>query len=536
MTSASAPTHRAAPDPDRTVSTRAERWTITVLTVAFGLWLALWAVLVPAFQAPDEVAHLDAAIQLATGAGWPAPGSMHVTNAVLAAVQEQATRPASGWSTVTALLSAHPGVSTTVNQMSQHPPTAYLVDAGLLRVLHFGSLRWDHALVALRLADALAVTPLALLAWASVRRVTRSPRAGLLGAVALFAVPQLASIAASVTNDAPVLLLGGVVVWLTVRLLTGDTRRRVLAGLAAALGLLVSVKGTGLPAVPFVGLAVLVAGADRSRLGVRALRTVVVLAVAAALGGWWWVRNVVRYGTVQPDGYAGIRPDQPFPDGSGPSLAHFVDVSWGTLARTFWGSFGGRAQVSIGDTATALLTVLALVVVVGWAFRRRTPHGPAPEAGSARSALVAPGRRVLVVLAVFPALLVALQTASSWRAYLDTTQVAGTQGRYFFPAIVALVVLGAVAWRRLAGPGRGRRVVGTVLGLGGPVVGLVGLGIAASWFWNGARGPLTAAGVERYQASGSAPFEIVVVLGVAVAVTLTVGVLRAARTPSDPLD
>ncbi|PCN49274.1 hypothetical protein Csp2054_03595 [Curtobacterium sp. 'Ferrero'] len=529
MTSASAPTHRAAPDPHRTVSTRAERWTIAVLTVAFGLWLALWAVLVPAFQAPDEVAHLDAAIQLATGAGWPAPGSMHVTNAVLAAVQEQATRPASGWSTVTALLSAHPGVSTTVNQMSQHPPTAYLVDAGLLRVLHFGSLRWDHALVALRLADALAVTPLALLAWASVRRVTRSPRAGLLGAVALFAVPQLASIAASVTNDAPVLLLGGVVVWLTVRLLTGDMRRRVLAGLAVALGLLVSVKGTGLPAVPFVGLAVLVAGADRSRLGVRALRTVAVLAVAAVIGGWWWVRNVVRYGTVQPDGYAGIRPDQPFPDGSGPSLAHFVDVSWGTLARTFWGSFGGRAQVSIGDTATALLTVLALVVVVGWAFRRRTARGP----GVHRSAL---DRSGLVVLAVFPALLVALQTASSWRAYLHTTQVAGTQGRYFFPAFVALVVLGAVAWRRLAGSDGGRRVVGTVLGVGGPVVGLVGLGIAASWFWNGARGPLTAAGVERYQASGSAPFEIVVVLGVAVAVTLTVGVLRAARTPSDPLD
>ncbi|MEK6309621.1 MAG: DUF2142 domain-containing protein [Curtobacterium sp.] len=495
---------------------RTEGWTIAVLTVAFGAWLALWAVVVPAFQAPDEIAHFDAAVQLATGGGWPAPGTMHVTSAVLAAVQEQGSRPASAWSTVTGLLTAHPGPSSTVNQMSQHPPTAYLVDAVVLRALHFGSLRWDHALVALRLVDAFAVAPLALLAWASVRRVTRSPRAALVGAIALFAVPQLASIAASVTNDAPVLVLGGLVVWLTTRVLTGDGRRRVLATLALALGVLVATKGTGLPAVPFVALALLVAGPGtggsvRTGLGRRVVRTVLVLAVAGVVGGWWWVRNLVRYGTLQPDGYAGIRPDQSFPAGTGPSVLHFLDVSWGTLARTFWGSVGGRAQVSIGDLLTAALTVVALVVVVGWAFRR------------------SPGRRSVVVLAVFPALLVLLQTASSWRAYLDTTAVAGTQGRYFFPGLVALLVLSAVAWRRLCGSGRTRDVVGSVLAVALPLIGLYGLAVAAGWFWNAATGPASTASVAHYGASGPVPFAAVVVLAAVVAVTLTAGVVGTAR-------
>ncbi|QSB22743.1 DUF2142 domain-containing protein [Curtobacterium sp. 24E2] len=301
-----------APHP---VVTRSEAVRIAVLTATFGLWLVLWALVVPAFQAPDEPAHFDAALHVATGSGWPAPGTLHVSNAVRAAQQEQASGEASSWSTVDALLAAHPGDSETVDQMTQHPPTAYVADALVLRVLHHGSLRWDHALVGLRLFDAALVTPVALLTWAAVRRVTRSPRAAVFGALALFAVPQLASIGASVTNDAPVLLFGGLVVWLASRVLTGDLRRRTLLRLGVTLGVLVATKGTGLPAIPFVALVVLVggAGAGGLSLAARLLRTAGTLAVAAALGAWWWVRNLVVFHTLQPDGYAAIRPDRPFP-------------------------------------------------------------------------------------------------------------------------------------------------------------------------------------------------------------------------------
>jgi hypothetical protein len=498
--------------------TRREGLGVALLTAVFGLWLVLWALVVPAFQAPDEPAHFDAAVHVATGSGWPAPGTLHVSNAVVAAQQEQASQPADGadgWSTVGALLAAHPGDSATVDQMTQHPPTAYAVDALVLRAVHFGSLRWDHAVLALRLADAALVMPLALLAWAAVRRATRSPRAALVAPLALFATPQLASIGASVTNDAPVLLLGGAVVWLAVRLLTGDLRTRTLVALGVVTAALVWTKGTGLPAVPFVGLVAVVAGAGVLPLARRLVRTVVVLGTTAVLGSWWWLHNLVAYHRLQPDGYAAIRPPADFPPGEHPSVLHFADVSWGTIARTFWGSPGQRAQVSIGDLLTAVLTVVAVVVVLGWAFRR-------PRSG--------PDTRPMAwCLAVFPLLLLALQTASSARAYLDTTQVAGTQGRYLFPALLALVVLSALAWRRIPRTPAGRRVLASGVAVTAPGIGVYGLAVVAAWFWNGARSPVTAEGIDRYAATGPVPFAVVLVVAGLVAVGLVVSVAQVAR-------
>jgi len=490
---------------------RWERVAIAVVTATFGLWLVAWALVVPVFQAPDETAHIDAAVHLALGDAWAAPGDLHVTNAVEAAKTELATKPSSQWSTVSELLQNAPGPSATVNQMTQHPPTAYLAGAAVLRAVDFGDLRWDRAFIALRLADVLAVTALPLLAWASVRRVTRSPRAALVGGLAVFATPELASIGSSFSNDAPVLLVAGVVVWLATRLLTGDTRWRTTIALAAVLGALVWIKGTGLPAVPFVAVVVLFAGAGVLSLRQRVVRTVVAMAVSGGIGAWWWLHNWFAYGRIQPNGYASIRPPKDFPPGEHPTLGHFLDVSWGTLARTFWGSFGARAQVSMGDMLTAVLTIVVLVVLVGWAFRR------------------GPDLRVALCLAVFPALLIGIQNETSAGAYLRTTEVAATQGRYYFPAIVCLIVLSALAWRRLVPAGRARSWVAVALAVLLPAVGVYGFAVASAWFWNAALFPVTGRGLLRYTEIGPVPPAVLVVVVALVAVGLVVSVVQVAR-------
>ncbi|WIB14537.1 DUF2142 domain-containing protein [Curtobacterium sp. MCPF17_050] len=488
-----------------------ERIAVVVVTAAFGLWLILWAVVVPAFQAPDETAHFDSAVHLAVGDPWAAPGDLRVLNAVQAAAAQQGSVPRDEWSTMTELLAGAPGTSDTVDQMTQHPPTVYAAGAVVLRAVHFGDLRWDHAVLALRVADAVAVTPLAALAWATVRRLTRSPRAGLVGALALFATPELASIGASVSNDAPVLLVAGVVVWLVTRLLTGDLRWRTTVALGLTLSVLVWLKGTGLPAVPFVAIAVLVAGTGTLRLGQRCLRTVVTLGICATLGSWWWVHNLVTTGRVQPNGYTAMRPPADFPSGEGPSLTHFLDVSWGTLTRTFWGSPGIKAQVSIGDLFTAVLTIVVLVVLVAFAFRR------------------GPLLRPVVVLAVFPALLIIVQTATSARAYLTTTEVAATQGRYYFPAVLCLVAISAVAWRRVFP--RGRRVVAVVVAIVAPAIGLYGVAVAGNWFWNAAHPLPSGTAVERYRELGPVPPGLVAAVLVLVVVGLVVSAIAVARAP-----
>lgn len=494
-----------------------ERVAIAVVTAVFTTWLVVWALVVPAFQAPDERAHFDATVQLALGNAWAPPGDLRILGAVMTAQQQQASTPSADWSTMTELLRDAPGTSSTVDQMTQHPPTAYLVGAAALRVAHYGDLRWDHAIEVLRLVDVLWVTALPLLAWATVRRLTRSPRAALVGALALFATPQLASIASSVSNDAPVMAGGAVVTWLATRMLTGDLRRRTLLGLAVALGALVWCKGTGLPAVPFVAVVVLAAGAGTLPLARRVGRTVVAMAVAGGIGAWWWLHNLLTTGHLQPNGYEQYRPPKPFPPGEGPSLRTFVEISWGTITRTFWGSPGISAQVSIGDLLSAVLTLVALGVVVVWAYRR----GPA--------------LRAVVCLSVFPALLVAGQTWTSANAYLSTTFVAATQGRYYFPAVVCLVAISAVAWRRVPRTARGRRVLATVLAGGSVALGWYGLAVAASWFWNAARGPVSAEALDRYAAAGPGPAWVVGVLLVLVAAGSVWAVVRVARpVPIDP--
>lgn len=502
---------------DRPRVGRPEGITLGLVVAVFALVLGLWAVLVPPFQAPDEKAHFDTALHLAIGDAWVGPGDQRFLNAVQAAAGQAAagtdSLPAASRATVQELRAAHPGIDPgAVDQMTQHPPTAYLLQAAVLRTVGFEHLRWDHALLVLRLFDALVVLPLPVLAWAAVRRLTRSPRAAVVGAAAVLAVPELASIAASVTNDALTMSLGGLVTAVLVLALTGDRRPRVLLSLGITLGLLVITKGTGLPAVPVVALALLL-GPGAPAWGRRLVETAGVLLLAGAVGGWWWVRNLVVYRTLQPDGYAAIRPPQSFPAGQGPDALTFVDVSWGTVIRTFWGSFGSNAFASMSPWLLVPLTLVAVGVVAVLAFRR----GPA--------------RRTAALLAVFPVLLLAAQTSTSVHGYLTTTMVVGTQGRYLFPAVLALIVLSALAWRRLTGRTRLRRLLPVGLVVGMIVLAAVGLATARGRLVPGAGYAVWSDASLGATATGVLAF--VALLAAAVAV---VGVARLPSTPPDAVD
>ena len=424
------------PGPAAVPVRRRELVVVSLVTAGFALVLLLWAVLVPAFQAPDERAHFDAALHVAIGDGWPEPGDLHV----LAAIEHLA--PTDQTSLGDLLRQTDSADGDTVDQMTQHPPTYYFLAAGVLHLVHFQDLTVAAAVTVLRLVGALAALPLPFLAWATVRRVTGSPRAAVVGAFAVLAVPELASIAASVSNDGPVMLFAATTVWLAARLLTGDRRTRTAVALGVSLGLALLWKGTALPLIPFVGLAVVVGTTGRP-LPARLVRGVWVLAVAAALGAWWWVRNLLVHHQLQPDGFAALRPPQPFPTDTGPDPVSFVGVSWSTIARTFWGSFGGRAQWVVSPLFFETATVLGLGAVLVWGFRRGRGLGTA------------------LTLAVLPVTILLLQSWTTWSSYLHTTFVGGTQGRYYFPAMLAFIALSALAWRRAlrTEPGHRRAVV-----------------------------------------------------------------------------
>lgn len=498
---------------------RGERRAVIALTAAFALLLTLWACLTPMFAAPDEAAHYDAAEQLALGKGWPPAGDMDLLAITYAEQQQAGTVAAADRDTVAELIAQNPGNHDFVNQMSQHPPTYYGVGALVLKAIGFFHLRWDIGVMALRMLSVVMLLPLPFLTWATVRRVTRSPRTAVVGVLALFAVPQLAQIGSSVTNDAPVIVLGAVIAWLGARALTGDHRWRIAIWLGVAVALVCSVKGTGLPTVPFAAVALLVAGHGRLSWGARIGRTAVAGAVVAALGSWWWIRNLVLFGTLQPDGVSDIRQDRPWGRETSANFGDFVNVEWDRLSASFWGQFGAL-RYPMTQVLTDSLTVIALAVIVGWAFRRSAARTPA------------------LVLLITPAITLVIQLQNNFASYDSTQIIAGAQGRYLFIGLVPLIVVSAVAWRNLLTSSADRDRFGRIVRWAFPVIGVYGFTVAYRGFYENTHLQVTTHGLgllANLTPPGRTGFAAIAVLLVAAAVWAAVEVRRSTTRRTMPV-
>lgn len=403
--------------------TRAERHTIAFLTVAFVAVCGLWAVLTPIYAVPDEHAHLNSSIRLTQGLTWPAPGDARLKPEV-AGARAEGEIPAEDRSSFDELESDERGV----DQMTQHPPLYYGFGATVLTIVDYEQRRADQALLALRLAGLIFVVPLPLLVWNSTRRLTRSPRAAIVAAAALFAVPQLAQVLGGVTNDGMTILWCSIVAWLTIRWMTGDRRLRVLVALGVVLGLALLTKGTALPFIPFTALVLLIWPRDAG-LSRRCIQAFGALALAFVVGGWWWLRNIIVHGDLQPSGLAGTRETRPWEPGTGPDFVQYLDLLWSNMTVRFWGEFG-LLDYPLPEVLTDILSVVSVVVIAGYAYTRH------------------PRRLQTIVLSLLPLLLVLMLVANTWRHFVRTQLPAGMQGRYLFVALVALIAVSAVAWMR----------------------------------------------------------------------------------------
>jgi hypothetical protein len=495
---------------------RRPEWVLLgTVTLAWLAFLLTFALVTPAFGAPDEPAHVDAAFRLALGLGWPNGGEMHYLAAIRQIVEHPV--PAVDRPTVDALLAAVPGDSPAIDPMSQNPPTYWLVAAGILRVLRFGEHDWATSVLVLRVFDVLLVAALPVLVWATVRRVTRSPRTALVAPLLLFAVPQLAQVASGVTVWAPVILLGAVLVWLSVRVLTGDRSWWTTAGLAVAVTGLAALNALGLLAVPFAVLVLLLAR-DRPR-GRRALHAGVVVAAAAAVSGWWWVRTILVSGTLLPDALRGVTAVQPYPSG-GANPGAFAGRQWDGLTASFFGALGAN-QWPLPPTVVDALAVVGLAVI-GWSYARRSP-----------------GRRVVTITLVWPAAVLVATVVYNWRNYLGTHQGNGLQGRFLFVAVVALVLAQAVAWHALVVRPELRRRLARFGAVGALAIGAYGIGLTYRGGWEDTQFRVTPGGLSAMAGgslAGPAPIALVVGLFAVTAVAAVVLLWRTTAPTDGPLE
>ena len=419
---------------------------------AFAALLTFWATMTPAYRAPDEPQHVSAVLGLVQGQGWPKPGAAEIDpgvlrSAVLTGFLVSADQPTSRGNTLPGvhvatgrerppLYSAQrptppaerlpydalaaEGPTGFTNQMTQHPPGYYAAQAAVFVAVGAQDWRSDRQLALLRLGSVAMVGWLPLLAFLTVRRLFVSPVLGSAAAYLPLAVPQLAHVGSTVTNDALVVLLGAVLVTALAYLLTGSRHRLTLATVALALGLGLLTKGLVLPLIPAAAVA-LVVGLRRTglRWTATAVQSLLVLTGAFFVGGWWWLLNLLRYGTLQPNGLGTDR------SRGAPSvgLLDYGDRFAQEVNTSFWGNFGWL-ELPLPDVVTTGLALLtAMLVLLALADR------------AARIPLLTLGLLPLVSLA---ALFVALYTV-----HLRDGRFNGTQGRYLFGSL--LVLLAAVA-------------------------------------------------------------------------------------------
>ncbi len=419
-----------------------ERVLLALIVLAYVGLAVFYAVTVPVFEAPKEVAHFFYAKHIADTRSLPvqdprAPNLWAETGSqpplyyllVAAVISPVDTRRATDY------LWRNPYVNL------ESPP----VPGNKNYFVHTEREQWPYRDVSLAVHLARGVSILlgvltVLTAYALARGLFARGWTALAVAATLAFIPQFIFVTSTVTADALALFTGTLALWLMVE----TVRRGISYGRAALLGFGVALvalsKVAGILFLVPGAVAVWLAGREDRRRGVLSLG--VYLAVFLLTTGVWYARNQMLYG--DPLGltrllpYARYAPPSPAVD----ALAR--EALW--LLQSFWALFGWY-NVPIGPRAYLLLhvveTIALIGLVVGLARRRSSPN--------AEPWAVLLGT---LALALIPAL------AARGLGFVPLPQA-----RHTFPALAVAVLLLVTGWRHIA-PERIRPYWTAILPLG----------------------------------------------------------------------
>lgn len=419
---------------------------VLILLAYLGIG-ALYALLTPAWQAPDEPAHYNYVAQVAQGGCCPVIAAGDWDNAYLERIKAAKFAP-----------EALEGRLGAVQYEDHQPPLYYLL---LSPIFHMSG----DSLSALRLASLVLGLGGVISAWVTARLIFPGQTGTAISAAGFVAfLPQNVAIMASVNNDSLAALVGGLMlIWCTWRLQGGSGRWRWAGGVLIGLALLT--KLTIYPLTALIFLSELLASRRASDLKAGIGRAVIYLIVGLILITPFWVRNLNTYGF--PDFLAQSAHDRVVVGQFQTSqyLEQFGVGGWlGDMARitfqSFWGQFGWMG-VPMSQTIYRALLVITLLIL----------GGSVMSLIGARSALKGWPCDVLMVYGTAIVL-----TVGAFLYY--NLKFAQFQGRYLYPALIPFALIFALGLRfyaKLAGrflPAASRPLVyagaalGSVLGLG----------------------------------------------------------------------
>lgn len=432
---------------------------LALILLVYLILATLYAVNVPAWQAPDEPAHFNYVHELASTGQIPVLRMGDYDEAYIRLLTSQRFPPE---------------LSIASLRYEAHQPPAYYLLAALVFRLTGGQL------LPLRLLSVALGALFVVLIYAIVRLIFPGRAELALGAAAFTAfLPMHVAQAASVNNDALAEVLLAAVLLLSIRYvkLAMLGPRPPAAWDALAIGLLLGLalvaKVSAYVAIPVALAAPLIAWYERKRSGTvhRSPFTdlLLILAPALLLALPWYLRNAQVYGNL--DILARSWHDQvvvgQLTTGELLAQAGLVAVLERFLVwshSSFWGVFGWMGVWMDARVYTAALA-FGLVVVAGcmWQVADGRSRQSVARFTFHVSRFQGWGLALLGVAA--------LGTLGVYVAY--NLQFVQPQGRYLFPALLAISLAVAVGWWTVVHWPAAARWAGTTL--------LIATGVAVLW-------------------------------------------------------
>ena len=414
-------------------------------TVMFYGIMAIWACVTPDFRAPDEPQQVSTTLRLAYVHSYPAPGDARIYPPVKASYADVGFGGI-GLNTIIGLTPLHRPTSKQLSsetmsqlgaelarerqpqspydydQMTQHPPGYFAVMAVAARAFDVINKTPHTALLILRLCSALLLAPLPFLTFRIGKLLGARPGVAAAASFLPAGLPQLTHIGGAVNNDALTITLGAAVTWLALEFVTRRAVRGWAIGLGVTMTALLWTKGTALPMLVVVAAAFLLRA---KRFGVRRTFGDALLATLCILPGLaWWVANVVRFGTLQPDGYPKSYLDL-LPHGH-ITVAHWLHGFFPGLTRSFFTDVGWL-EAPPPALVTAVLTVAVLVLIAVGMVRCGQRWA---------TALLAQLSWIVPLIAIMD---------TSYGASNRIGALQGVQGRYLFVGVAAIAATIGIA-------------------------------------------------------------------------------------------
>lgn len=381
---------------------------------------SLYALLTPAWQAPDEPAHYNYVAQVAQEGCCPVITAGDWDNAYLDQIKAAKFAP-----------EALNGRLGTIQYEDHQPPLYYLLLSPIFQI-------GGGNLSALRLASLLLGLGGVISAWVTARMIVPGRMGVAISAAGFVAfLPQNVSIMASVNNDALAALVGGLIlIWCVWRLQGGSGRWRWSAGILIGLALLT--KLTIYPLTALIFLSELLASRRTSDLKAGIGRAVIFLIVGLILITPFWVRNLNTYGF--PDFLAQSAHDRVVVGQVQTSqyLEQFGLGGWlGDMTRitfqSFWGQFG---WMGVPMNQTIYQGLLGITILILGGSLIALIRGYSELAGWQHDLLIVCGTAILLTLGAF--------------LYYNL-KFAQFQGRYLYPALIPFGLIFAAGIEFYAG-------------------------------------------------------------------------------------